>query len=110
MAKQWTKEEKIKILSELSSSNASTIAKKYNISRDSILRWNRQVKKIGYDSLVWGLGEASKNYGEDIKSNSEITMWRQMTKLQLIEELQKSKHLDLLSKSLSKKEKWEKNN
>ncbi|PPE04312.1 transposase [Williamsoniiplasma lucivorax] len=31
-----------------------------------------------------------------------------MTKLQLIEELQKSKHLDLLSKSLSKKEKWEK--
>ncbi|PPE04313.1 transposase [Williamsoniiplasma lucivorax] len=46
MAKQWTKEEKIKILSELSSSNASTIAKKYNISRDSILRWNRQVKKL----------------------------------------------------------------
>ncbi len=64
MAKQWTKEEKLKIINESKDVNIKEIAFKYDINVSTLSRWKREFYQYGSDTLEWGKGSQSKS---DIK-------------------------------------------
>lgn len=107
MAKQWTKEEKIKFLSESKGLSVRQAGKKFGISYSTINRWRIEVEKFGTESLEPGKGKQAKYKNKEFKS-IKGKYYSQMSKKELIEELEKSNHLDLLSKSMKPKKSYKK--
>lgn len=60
MAKQWDKDTKMKIINESYNLGIKTICKKYNLSPTTIKRWRSELRKLGEEALIWGLGRQAK--------------------------------------------------
>lgn len=104
MAKMWSVDEKMNILQDTKILRSNAICDKYHISEMTLARWKREYKKFGVKGLSWGNGEQSNFRREKLEHGKKF---EHMKKWELIEYLKKSKHLDLLSSDIPKKEKFQ---
>ncbi len=82
MAKHYSKVEKIQMLKKVENFGCNNAAKILNINRSTIIRWRKELKSLGKESLEWGNGIQSKR----IRSKSQIKSldFHKMTKEELI--------------------------
>ncbi|MFW4370879.1 MAG: hypothetical protein EHV01_002940 [Spiroplasma sp. hy2] len=57
MARQWSKEEKIKAIKYSNKYGINKTIKKFNINYTTIIRWRSEFKKHGEYGLEWGNGK-----------------------------------------------------
>lgn len=83
MTKQYSKEEKLEMLEKVKNFGCTTAAKILNINKSTIIRWRKELRVLGKQSLEPGNGSQAK--GLRRKGRPKSLNFHEMTKEELID-------------------------